>query len=187
MLQISYNCIKIHLLINNTDTLPHSIQLTPSINNPEPKPNFVSNAQLGEIYQFSWLLVRKQRTDSDQRILKKARNSIGATRKLRKWFGRRTITNQSVRRRNPTPHEFPAGWTIKSERVCTIFLESNGETWINSVFHLPTPFQPSSTVPRPIDLLLFFPRVQERARLFLATNRIRRGQRDVKVSMLHVP
>lgn len=31
LLQISRNCIKIHLLINNTGTLPHSIQLTPSI------------------------------------------------------------------------------------------------------------------------------------------------------------
>lgn len=95
--------------------------------------------------------------DDDRRIAsrKGARNSW-----KRMSNRRRTITNQLVRRRNPTPHEFPPGWTIKSERVCPTYLETNGETWINNVFDSPTllsspsiyPFflfqEDTSTIPR---------------------------------------
>ena len=68
---------------------------------------------------------------------------------------RRTITNQLVRRRDPTPHEFPAGWTIKSGRVWPTFLETNGETWINSVFVSPIPF-PTPLQPLRVDASIDF-------------------------------
>lgn len=91
--------------------------------------------------------------DDDRRIAsrKGARNSW-----KRMSNRRRTITNQLVRRRNPTPHEFPPGWTIKSERVCPTYLETNGETWINNVFDSPTLLSSPSIYP-----FFFIPRGHE--------------------------
>lgn len=91
------------------------------------------------MYQFSlYLTVRKIERRSKNRFKKRREEFVEKRMSNR----RRTITNQLVRRRNPTPHEFPPGWTIKSERVCPTYLETNGETWINNVFDSPTLLSP---------------------------------------------
>ena len=138
-----------------------------------------SNATRGPISQFSLLCAYEQSSS----IKGHSRKTVSHVRvaKLWKWVfrnrrdRRRTITNQLVRRRNPTPHEFPAGWTIKSGRVCPTFLDNERRNVNQQSVRFADPFfqplfNPFASTRRSISSFLFC-RVHEPRFRFLDANR----------------